>query len=518
MKNRNTLMILASLALPAMGFAADKVVPVYEITMYGIKISADGQWIGSQAGTAGVYSTDNNKITYYEDCELGIGNIFSSQGHAVGSGTEGACIMFDGKVINLPEFRDFWFSTFNAITKDAKRAVGVTNNKVKSETGYVPFVVDLDANLNITKFTPLPYPKLDFFRAAPQFISACWISDDGKTIVGQVTDWRGFYDYPIVFLEDASGNWSYKLPSEELFNPTHIEIPDNPWLNEPEYPYPENFMSGNRLTAYQVAYQAYQNGTGPEPDVTKYMTEEEYVEYELAVNEYNDWFYGQEARMKQYVKIYDEILGTTPVFALNELALHPSGEYFMQHGGVIDDNNVMVGKIYTFTPDGLENIIEPPKPNVFPTQILPDGTVVATLPHRDVPSSYFLLPGETEFITVEEYLEPNYPYLAEYIETNFPNGSGMVCVSDDMSVMSGALIPDQLVNGGADVDYVYSTYIFTGLQAYSGVESIAIPEKAEVYRVYNLSGVKVLETKTASDINTLPRGIYVVNGKKYLVK
>ena len=39
-----------------------------------------------------------------------------------------------------------------------------------------------------------------------------------------------------------------------------------------------------------------------------------------------------------------------------------------------------------------------------------------------------------------------------------------------------------------------------------------------IYRVYNTQGVKVLETENADAINNLSRGIYIVNGKKVVVK
>ena len=49
----------------------------------------------------------------------------------------------------------------------------------------------------------------------------------------------------------------------------------------------------------------------------------------------------------------------------------------------------------------------------------------------------------------------------------------------------------------------------------AGVESIKDTADG-IYRVFNLQGVKVLETKDASAIDSLPKGIYVINGKKIL--
>lgn len=52
------------------------------------------------------------------------------------------------------------------------------------------------------------------------------------------------------------------------------------------------------------------------------------------------------------------------------------------------------------------------------------------------------------------------------------------------------------------------------LKGQAGIEGIVAEPADGVYKVYNLQGVKVLETKDASEINTLAKGIYIINGKK----
>lgn len=39
-----------------------------------------------------------------------------------------------------------------------------------------------------------------------------------------------------------------------------------------------------------------------------------------------------------------------------------------------------------------------------------------------------------------------------------------------------------------------------------------------VYVVYNLHGIKVMETENVADVNNLPKGIYIVNGSKVVVR
>ena len=52
----------------------------------------------------------------------------------------------------------------------------------------------------------------------------------------------------------------------------------------------------------------------------------------------------------------------------------------------------------------------------------------------------------------------------------------------------------------------------------AGIESLESEPKDGIYRAYNMQGVKMLETTNAEDINNLPKGFYIVNGKKVAVK
>ena len=55
------------------------------------------------------------------------------------------------------------------------------------------------------------------------------------------------------------------------------------------------------------------------------------------------------------------------------------------------------------------------------------------------------------------------------------------------------------------------------LKGQAGVESLVAEPEDGVYKVYNLQGVKVVETQDASVVSSLPRGIYIINGKKVII-
>ena len=51
----------------------------------------------------------------------------------------------------------------------------------------------------------------------------------------------------------------------------------------------------------------------------------------------------------------------------------------------------------------------------------------------------------------------------------------------------------------------------------SGIENINADVNGR-YIIWNLQGVKVLDTNNVKDLKTLPQGLYIVNDKKVLVK
>ena len=85
-------------------------------------------------------------------------------------------------------------------------------------------------------------------------------------------------------------------------------------------------------------------------------------------------------------------------------------------------------------------------------------------------------------------------------------------------VLTGGLFVTCLTDYNPDMEDAsyYYTYIFAGLN-FAGIDSIVADDPADgIYRVYNLKGVKVLETKDASQLNMLGKGLYIINGKKII--
>lgn len=68
---------------------------------------------------------------------------------------------------------------------------------------------------------------------------------------------------------------------------------------------------------------------------------------------------------------------------------------------------------------------------------------------------------------------------------------------------------------GKSVEGVKLTYKVTG--NFSSVDEVLFDVDG-VFTVYNVAGVKVLETKSAAQVQSLPAGLYIVNGVKMIIK
>lgn len=531
---KKNLIALAALAFPLLAVAQAVVTPtpdnmVWKKNIQPLKLSASGEWVGSGAGDASVYNLVTGEYIDYWGGTLGLGNPVANNGWAVGQTASSYGVMMTNGSIKTPAtLSPYWFSTIDGITPDASRVCGfVSNPDAKGYyMQYIPFVADLDANGEMGEPQILPYPDKFFFGDTPNRVTAIWISDDGKTVLGEIVSIIDALGAPIVFTQDDNGKWSYSLPSEKLFNPNGIVMPEDPEEMMGPAPEPTDFMSPLQLAAYQKAFQDYVNSNYdlnlyPEPE--KYMTEEEIEAYNEAANEYNAWLESDEFKQAEmaYKKAYTEIRQSSPFFNQNEMALCYDGSCMIQSGSMINNQLQPVEYIYKFMLDGSDEYAryESPASNSYPSVILPDGTafVVQGIDPQIIPSSYVLEPGKTTYTPFAEYIAPEYPEVAEWIELNFPTACGVVQTNEDMTVFASALYYMNYMTWSGDEDFFYSGYFFSNTITFAGIESIVAENQDGVYRVYNLQGVKVLETKDASQLNNLPKGIYVINGKKIAI-
>lgn len=269
---KKTLLSLALVAGAAIAFAEEGL--YFHPEFYFDKMSPDGKVLATQAqGTVYFYIGENDQYLEYVASEdavseyyaIGVGNCISNTGVIVGSVNDGTCAYWeDGEWYSLPiEEDNKSLNMAQGITPDGSRIVGVVGRSGMSfdtELMIKPVLWERGADGEYGEYIELPYPSEDFCGRTPQYITAIAISDDGKTVVGQIVDWSGFYCYPIIYNQDSEGNWSYKTIAAGILYPTDAYFGEWP---------------GDEPVA---------------PDATQFMTEQEYLdamaEYETLLAEY----------------------------------------------------------------------------------------------------------------------------------------------------------------------------------------------------------------------------------------
>lgn len=519
MKNYISLFISALLAFHASAQDANE--PFILPEAFTQKINPNGQAVMAQdiSGSAIVYHIDTNEAEWYGGFYPGNGNCLSNNGILVGQEMEAsrAAIMKDG-VATLPSvLPSVLQSSFDAITPDGTRACGWVQNP-RSGPMQIPFYCEIGEDGTAGEPVVLPYPSKDFFNDIPQFCTASAISDDGKTIAGIVQDATGFYSYPIIYKQNEEGKWEDIYPSEPLFNPEHLEIPKFPDLDNLDYPQQPlitDYMTPEMKKEWDEAMREYEASGDVELNPWLYVSyftgEEGYEEYERAVMAYNqevnniigevmDDFWKQMAKVGEYARF------------IPNLALSPQGDTLIIDLGLSDDeftSDTSTGYVtYKFDlSDNSYKVIESQYKDLIPIQILNDGTYIAMVSPMEVMgyNSYILLPGAADYIPFVEYIAQTNPSYLSWINDNlniFGEGviSGVISFSEDKSVIAGGLPYGEMMS-----------YIYTAANA--SVKGIEKP-MSEVYDIFNLNGIKVLTTKEKSEISNLPKGIYIINGKK----
>ena len=521
---------------------------------YSHQMSIDGnQIVGeSEDGSTVYYNIKENKFYDYENCSFGRGYVIADNGSIVGSqlmdteaqSTSGV-IMKDGKTIAPSVFGSYVTSNIHSITPDASRVCGVVGNSGRGMSN-LPYYCDLDENGNLGELKFLPTPEKDFFGNRPQYCSATWISEDGKTIAGQVIDARGFYVYPIIYRENEEGVWSYSFPSESLFNQDKLPLPeplgdfDQEYPNL-EYPEPTHFMDPSQLDKWNEAYLIWETNNfaenlSPYNNLDLFMTDEEISAYLEAVYEYNEAVEEYNEKNEAFWEQVFKIVDCSVFFERNLMALSPNGQwltaarYYENTSGLVYDNIAVTYIPYLFNLEtGEITQIADNKVNLGVNQAFNNGDVICASPVASVlpPRSWLYKHSSNELISMEDYVKSVNSFYGNWYEENlsgyipvaenedgtydyeFATITGLVSASEDLSIICGGVLGYAI-----DID-MYLSYLFTGMP--SGVESISDDQREnEVYNVFNLQGVKVMTTGNPDALHELPHGIYIINGKKVM--
>ncbi|MDE7414624.1 MAG: hypothetical protein K2N05_12665 [Muribaculaceae bacterium] len=535
---KKTLLFSALLAagIPMFAQTAD---PVIVPEFYSSKISPDGKIIASYIyDQVAIYNVDTKEITRFEDVEMsmGNGNCITKDGRIIVGFTpmDQPVVIVDG-VLKDVDNHDYEVFILHGITGDGSRAVGIVlNSNMDSETMYEPFYVEVSADGTVGKPNILPYPKKDWLGTEPQYCSAVWISNDGKTILGQVKDNSGMAVYPIVYTE-KDGEWSYSLPSESLINPNKLPYPEAPEEFNLQPVEPTDFMTPEKREAYEQAMadwaaSGYDYELYPSP--AEYMTDEEIEAYNKAADEYNEAAIAYNEKVAAYFEALQEIMNQSVFFFQNGFTMNGEGTLAAMSAEIEDPdadpfdwNSTTLRPTYMLdlTTGDLKDVSgKDPEDYPLPRQILSDGTVIGCTPEGFgvLPVSYVMGPKHDGYVDFPTYLATVNPAGATWLKENFTKEieeevyndqtgewdfitsekllAGSVVVSDDWSVVSAGIHAYIY-----SMDVSFESYVIFGEG--SGIESVASDASLVSKKYYDLNG---LEVKDPSNGIYVERAVY----------
>lgn len=506
------------------------------------------------------------KDEYPEGYRAGNGNAISNTGVVVGSSSfEKACYWKGGQWYEIESTAEYNMSYANGITPEGTRIVGSVSPE--SYAGdyeglmLTPCYWDVKADGTLSEFHRLPYPDKDLTGRTPQYITAIRISNDGKTIAGQMLDYTGYVCQPVIYQQDENGDWSYTLIHDELFHPENIVLPEYPGDDGPTTD-PYAFMTPEEQAAYDQALEDW-NATGEwdystYPNQTDYMGEESMAAYEAALAVYEEW----DEKFNAYMEAYNELCEAVPTFSFNNVLMSSDGKtYATTHTyDAMDWTTWETISEYTPYVFSLENDTYKTYPNddvnLILTSITDNGTLLAQKQasmEEPFATAYILPAGAEKFETLYDYFTTANASLAEWIKENMTHeyeaydmdtwepymaeavATGVPFTNPDMSIIT-TYVENFWYDWGSfdwendnpdDVPGYYS-YVFhpdftTGLASISNGKDAASVSgqkggmllfKGEVANatVYNLNGAKVytVEAPEAMVATGLGTGVYVV--------
>lgn len=505
---------------------------------YFYAISPNGEWGVSQLISGiKVYNFVTGQVDEYVDewayPTIGIGRPISNNGVLVGS-SDGINpeIFVEGEWFGLDVPDDIMGDCLaNSITPDGSRICGSIGLSGLNFDGDVLMQAPVVWNATDKGYgmpVRLPYPEFDITGRVPQYCTAVDISEDGKTVIGQIMSAVGGFCYPIIYTEDAEGNWSYDLVHSELYTVPGLEFPEYPG-DGPEYPDPMEFMNADSKQAYNDAIQEWQDSgyTTPYPEHEDYMTDEEKEVYDAAMNKYNEEFDSWMADFNEWFDCFYQITDSAPNGVFNSVRISPDAKTWAYTIEILDPNDMWAtptyntwvfetgsDKIYKYNQTSDLNL----------TYLGNDGVAFAATNLGTISNSYVLKEGvcddmlywmnkkcpvysswmnENMRFTYEDYIynEEIWDYEAVTKEDVLMTGRGVATPDFSVVALSVENVWDYMTE--------FEGYLFDIEAAISGVESVRpATEGKEV--IYDLSGRK-LNSASAP-------GIYIINGKKQVVR
>lgn len=552
---------LAVAAMPAMAEKFNVEYPDFSIQRF----SPDGKYaISAIEGTVLLLNLDTEEHEAFEGDGIsigyncGIGNCMANGGIFVGTTTGNDAAYYNGSEwVQLKVPHPELVNGAHGITPDGSVICG--------GIGTAAVSVDTDAIMSVpciwtrgedgTYGDPvvLPHPTKDFTGRVPQYVTARYISDDGTVVAGQVRDFSGFIQEPVVYTKGTDGEWSYTMIHPELFNPGSYVFPEFPG-DGPITPTLESFMTEEEIAAYNKAVEDWTaSGTwdyDKYPNLNDFASEESQAKYAGAMEEFEIEFKEWEAKNTAFMEVFQKCLETAPEFTFNNVFLSADGKRYLTStssnnggGGVVplaEDAAEKVATPYLFNLEDNSYKTYESENGIVASDLTSDYTILGAHQTEDgLPQACVITPWDDKAMMINEYFNTFDPANATWVEDNMTHDVPAL----DFETGETVILPDVLCSGtpiatpdkaifGFNVenvwDYSIPTYFFSYIvyPSYAGIEGVAtdgfavrstgagnlLVKGAEaLVEVYSTDGAKVYETRGEGALSTgLPAGIYIV--------
>lgn len=460
----------------------------------------------------GIFDTETDEYDEYYDgitnYQVGMGNMVTNDGFLVGAVNGMPSILdIENKKwtpLGLKE-GDLQYSMANAITPSRKYIVGTVGLKNVSYgmLQYRPVLWTLNDDGTYDEYEELPYPEKDFSGVTPMYILANCISEDGTVIAGQLMR-QDNECLPLVYHKTQDGTWTYEVYDEGLCEPG-LEFPEFPI--EPTAPDLYEFMNEEEIAAYKEDSTAYADSLRqynnheidkkPEykPEKNYYASEEENKLFEQAWNKYLEESEAFSNQLKVFRNFYYEHV-TPNFFEQNQVSLSANGKFY----STTRCKNYKPGDAALLTIDnGLE--LHDFEDGYWGYCSTNDGDLFVS--DKYIP--YVYPAGSSECISLTDWLrskgETEAAEWLDNIDTRIA-----ICSSDG-----------RVISGFSGMAGAYKSWIIKLDGTPTGITGIEQDGNSHV-KAYDLQGRIVAEGEYNEVRNNLKRGIYIINGRKVVVK
>ncbi len=469
--------VLLSLTLAILTLSSVAQGLYYHPDFYFDKMSPNGKWLSTHTmGTLYIYSRVDSTYREYlasddavtEYYATGIGNCWSDNGILVGSVNDKDCAYWQNdEWYELPiRSENQTTNIANGITPDGSRIVGnvgISYMNLYSELMVKPVYWDRAADGSYEEYQELPIPATDFCGRVPQYITAIAVSDDGKTIIGNVVDWSGFYIYPIIYTQNNDGEWSYRTIDEGVLYPEGSDFGTWPG-EEPAKPDGTEYMNENELAAYNEVYNAYMKAYNrylngeieweeipAEPDPADYIVDR-LDEYESAMAKYTlelQRYYNNVENFENNL-IYS-MYGYS--FTFNNLYLSGNGKYIgttMRYADVSDPLNPRLKyapvKIDLSNGDAITGLED--TRDMLASTVLNDGRMIVQTPAYAYARNSFIASSDGKSLTsFVDYITSLNSYVGKWVKEKSTFDVLYAESYDDFGNPNIVIVEDSIVSG-----------------------------------------------------------------------